>query len=248
MTSREATSLLPRSTADKANAISRSIADWLQVLAYGAIGWPWLLRSLSGGRRSDKMALLDRLQLPHDALPHLGSWKADTALLELIADGIEELRPANVVELGSGASSLVIARALRAFGGGTLHSYDQHREFVAAAQEWLADHDLSAHMHHAPLGPAPGGWPGYWYQLSALPRSIGMLVVDGPPWTVHPHVRGAAEMLFDQIVVGGLILLDDAARPGERVVARRWRQRWPNFSFDLVKNGTKGTLIGRRLY
>src|SRR3546814_14546874 len=47
MTSREATSLLPRSTADEANAISRSIADWLQVLAYGAIGWPWLLRSLS---------------------------------------------------------------------------------------------------------------------------------------------------------------------------------------------------------
>src|SRR3546814_1390230 len=77
----------------------------------------WLLRSLSGGRRSDKMALLDRLQLPHDALPHLGSWKADTALLELIVDGIEELRPANVVELGSGASSLVIARALQAFGG-----------------------------------------------------------------------------------------------------------------------------------
>src|SRR3546814_21119120 len=28
MTSREATSLLPRSTADEANAISRSIADW----------------------------------------------------------------------------------------------------------------------------------------------------------------------------------------------------------------------------
>src|SRR3546814_549125 len=104
--------LLPRSTADEANAISRSIADWLQVLAYGAIGWPWLLRSLSGGRRSDKMALLDRLQLPHDALPHLGSWKADTALLELIVDGIEELRPANVVELGSGASSMVIASAI----------------------------------------------------------------------------------------------------------------------------------------
>src|SRR3546814_102561 len=128
MTSREATSLLPRSTADEANAISRSIADWLQVLAYGAIGWPWLLRSLSGGRRSDKMALLDRLQLPHDALPHLGSWKADTALLELIVDGIEELRPANVVELGSGASSLVIARALQAFGGGMLRSEEHTSE------------------------------------------------------------------------------------------------------------------------
>jgi hypothetical protein len=41
-------------------------------------------------------------------------------------------------------------------------------------------------------------------------------------------------------------MLDDAARPGERLVARRWRKRWPDFDFKLVNAGTKGTLIGRR--
>lgn len=248
MTSREATGLLPRRMTEEANPTPRSAADWLHVLGYGAIGWPWLLRSLSGGRRADKMALLDRLDLAHDALPNLGSWKADTALLKRIVDGIEALRPAHVVELGSGASSLVTARALQLFGGGTLHSYDQHGDFVAATYEWLADHDLSANMHHAPLVPAPGGWPGYWYQLSALPEAIGMLIIDGPPWAIHPYVRGAAEVLFGRIAIGGMILLDDAARPGERIVARRWRRNWPNFRFDLMKNGTKGTLVGRRLY
>lgn len=250
MTSREATGLLPRNMTAEANPIPRAVTDWLHVLAFGAIGWPWLLRSLSGGKLKDKLALLDRLGLPHDALPHLGSWKADTALLKLIADVIEELKPGHVVELGSGASSLVAARSLRLWGSGVLHSYDQHDDFVKATGEWLAEHGLDAHarMHHAPLVAAPGTWPGYWYKLSAVPDSIGLLIIDGPPWSVHPYVRGAAEILFNRIERGGMVLLDDAARPGERVVARRWRRNWPNFHFELVRNGTKGTLVGRRLY
>lgn len=71
-------------------------------------------------------------QLADDALPHLGSWKADTGLLHRIVDAIEELRPRVVVELGSGASSLVCARALELNGGGRLVSYDQHAPFVEA--------------------------------------------------------------------------------------------------------------------
>lgn len=248
MTSREATGLLPRSMMEEANPMPRAATDWLHVLAFGAIGWPWLLRSLSGGRLRDKLGLLDRLGLPHDALPHLGSWKADTALLTLIADHIEQLRPGHVVELGSGASSLIAARALQLWGGGTLHSYDQHADFVEATHAWLSEHGIEARMHHAPLGPAPGGWPGYWYRLSALPDVIDLLIIDGPPWAVHPYVRGAAEMLFGRLAVGGVILLDDAARPGERVVARRWRRNWPNFRFDLIREGTKGTLVGQRIY
>jgi hypothetical protein len=41
-------------------------------------------------------------------------------------------------------------------------------------------------------------------------------------------------------------MLDDAARPGERIVARRWRREWPDFDWKLLKGGTKGTLVGRR--
>ena len=41
-------------------------------------------------------------------------------------------------------------------------------------------------------------------------------------------------------------MLDDAARPGERIVARRWRRQWPDFSFKLCHPGSKGTLVGTR--
>jgi predicted O-methyltransferase YrrM len=244
MTSREATGLLPR--AEFAAAVRRSASDWLALLAVGAVQWPWLLRSLYGGTLADKHGLLDRLGLPRDALPNLGSWKADTGLLKLIADHVLAERPKLVVEFGAGASTLVVARALQMAGGGTLLSYEQHPDFVDATRAWLAEHGLAADLRAVPLAPAPRGWPGLWYDHGAVPDGIELLIIDGPPWTIHPLTRGAAATLFDKIAPGGTIMLDDGARPGERLVARRWRRDWPEFDFRLVKNGTKGTLIGQR--
>jgi predicted O-methyltransferase YrrM len=248
MTSRETTGILPRSGEDRVVGSSgRSLADWAALLAFGAIQWPWLLRSLDGGTKAAKRALLDRLSLPHDALPNLGSWKADTGLLTLVADHILAAKPKVVVEFGTGASTLIIAKALEMAGGGAFTSFEQHPEFVQATREWLAQHDLEADLRAVQLRPSPAGWAGLWYDHGELPGSIDFLLIDGPPWTIHPFTRGAAATVFDRIAPGGVIMLDDAARPGERVVARRWRREWPDFEFRLVKAGTKGTLIGRRL-
>lgn len=242
MTSRETTGLLPRAAAGINQR--RSASDWAWVLGLGAVQWPWLLRSLRGGSKAGKRALLDRLDLPYDALPNLGSWKADVGLLTLLVDHIEAHRPQVVVEFGSGASSLILAKALQRNGSGRLTSYDQHAEFVASTRDWLTGHGLAADMRHAPLGNPASGWPGRWYQPDGLPPLIDLLVVDGPPWSIHPLTRGSADSLFARIAPGGAIILDDAARPGERIVAHRWRKTWPDFDFRLVHAGTKGTLIG----
>ena len=151
MTSREKTGLL--SVADKGPA--RPLSEKLFTFAWGAIQWPWLARSLWGGPLAAKHALLDRLGLEHDALPHLGSWKADTYFLTRIVDAIERLRPQNVVEIGCGATSLVIARALQLNGDGRLTSYDQHREFVDKTAQWLRDNGVSADILLAPIVPSP---------------------------------------------------------------------------------------------
>ncbi len=247
MTSRETTGFLPR-TGDGGldGAWGRSGRDWAALLAIGAVQWPWLLRSLYGGSLRSKHALLDRLGLAHDALPNLGSWKADTGLLTLVANHILARRPARVVEFGTGATTLIVARALQLAGGGELISFDQHAEFVEATRRWLADHGLTADLRAVPLRPSPGGWPGLWYDHGPLPEPIDLLVIDGPPWTIHPFTRGSAATLFGLVAPGGTVMLDDAARPGERIVARRWRREWPDFEWQLVRSGTKGTLVGRR--
>ena len=247
MTSREQTGFLPKSAEDRVvGGTGRSVGDWATLLAFGAIQWPWLLRSLRGGSKAAKRALLDRLGLPRNALPNLGSWKADTGLLELVADHILAARPKTVVEFGTGASTLIVARALEMAGGGSFISFEQHPEFVQATRDWLAEHRLSADLRAVPLRPADTGWPGLWYDHGELPDSIDFLLIDGPPWTIHPFTRGSASTVFDRIAPGGTIMLDDAARPGERVIARRWRREWPDFEFRLVKSGTKGTLVGKR--
>ena len=245
VTTRETTGLLALRV-DESDSDASGWKRTALTFAFGALQWPWLAISLFGGTRKSKLRLLDRLDLPVDALPNLGSWKADCAFLHHLVDAIEDLRPAHVVELGSGASSLVIARALQRNGGGSLTSFDQHAKFVEEMPGWLAQHGLGAEFVHAPLADHRDGAPGPWYSLQHLPDAIDMLVIDGPPWAVHPLIRGRAEVLFDRVVPGGIVLMDDANRPGERIVARRWRRAWPEFSFLRDRRGTKGTLLGRR--
>lgn len=244
MTTKSLTGIMPK-PADTAQAARTTLGERLFQLAFAVIQWPWLLKSLHGGSQADKQALLARLELGADDLPHLGSWKADTYFLHRLVDVIEEHRPMQVVELGSGATSLVIAKAVGRYGG-ALHSYDQHRPFVAEMEQWLARHGLEAVFHHAPLNQRDKCWPGLWYALPVVPDRIDLLVIDGPPWTVHPFVRGMAERLFELVAPGGTVLLDDAARPGERVVARRWKRNWPQFDFTYEGGGAKGLLVGRR--
>ncbi len=247
MTSRETTGILARShAADEWLQRERTVREWATLFAFGPINAPWLLRSLYGGSRLKKQALLERLGLPHDALPNLGSWKADVGLLTLITDHILAERPRRIVEFGTGASTLIIARALQMIGGGDFISIEQHEDFAKQTREWLADYGLKADLRAVPLVPSPGDWPGMWYDHGPLPDQIDLLLIDGPPWTIHPFTRGAASSLFGRMAPGGTVMLDDGARPGERIVARRWRKRWPQFDFRLLKSGTKGTLVGRR--
>jgi predicted O-methyltransferase YrrM len=245
MTTKSLTGLLAK-TGDMETQARRTLGERAFQIAFGAIQWPWLLRSLYGGTQAQKQALLARVGLEADALPHLGSWKADTYLLHRIVDVIETARPGHVVELGSGATSLVIAKALAQHGDGRLHSYDQHAPFVTAMSDWLAEHALEADFRHAPLTTRDVRWPGLWYALTEVPGSIDLLVIDGPPWAIHPFARGMAERLFPLIAPGGTVLLDDAARPGERYVARRWKQNWPDFDWHYEGAGTKGLLVGKR--
>ena len=109
---------------------------------------------------------------------------------------------------------VVAARALQLFGGGKIVSFDQHAEFAQTTQGWIRENNMDAEIRHAPLGAPPAGWPGHWYQLSDVPNEIDLLIVDGPPWAIHPHVRGAASSLFSHIRPGGRVLLDVGQRHG----------------------------------
>lgn len=247
MTSRESTGWLGRSD-DGAPRLRRTWRERALLGAFYILNGPFLAKSLYGGSAKAKHALLERLGLPLDALPHTGSWKADVGLLTFLADHILAHRPRVVVEFSAGASTLIIAKALEHAGveAPVFISFEQHGDFVRKTSEWLREFGLQSDIRVAPLKPSPGDWPGLWYDHGPLPDGIELMLIDGPHWAIHPFTRGAAATTFGTIAPGGTVMLDDAARPGERIVTRRWRRQWPDFSFKLHHPGSKGTLVGTR--
>jgi hypothetical protein len=98
-----------------------------------------------------------------------------------------------VVELGAGASTLYLARALRETGG-ELISIEESPDWTAWISKRVAAESLGAHaqVHHVPLTAIPkppiSDWPNdapdRWYDTSRIealvPAAIELLVVDGP--------------------------------------------------------------------
>jgi predicted O-methyltransferase YrrM len=158
-----------------------------------------------------------------------------------------------IVELGSGISSVVLARLLRSRGGrlDAIEHDERWADWVTGQlrRESLAEH---AHVTHAPLQPSAssaGGLP--WYADSALRHVAGggiidLLIVDGPP-AFEPAAALARlpglPALLDRLAPDAVVILDDIARPGEQEVVRRWERETP-LRFELCRPA--GVAIGRR--
>ncbi|TWI69006.1 methyltransferase family protein [Pseudoduganella lurida] len=167
------------------------------------------------------------------SLPDTRGWAASPDfLLELARHALAE-RPALVVECSSGTSTLVLARCLQINGGGKLYSLEHDPAYARQTREQLRRHGLAdwATVLDAPLIPRTfdgATWP--WYATDALPPDgeIDMIVIDGPPQATRALARyPAAPVLFPRLAPGGVVFLDDAGRPDEREILRRWADEFP---------------------
>ena len=97
---------------------------------------------------------------------------------------------------------------------------------------------------HAPLAPHVRAEPGLsWYDDAALTGDlrtalrggpIDLLLVDGPPAYAAGHGLArypAMPVLRDRLAPDATVVLDDAERPGEQEVPRRW-ERETGLDFD----------------
>ena len=81
-------------------------------------------------------------------------------------------------------------------------------------------------------------------EIESLTSQI--LFLEGEGFAVERATNGDDALALLQRQPYGVVLLDDAARLGERMVARQWKKLHPELDFELWKGGAKGTLIGRR--
>lgn len=135
-----------------------------------------------------------------------------------------------IVECGSGASTVVLARLLRERGAGSVVAVEHDGAWAALVEDLLRSEALDdvARVVHAPLEGDPP-----WYArapLAAMPDEIDLLVVDGPPAFASGEARRRAPALgfFEsRLVEGAVVVLDDLDRPGEREVLAAWERETP---------------------
>jgi len=184
-------------------------------------------------------------------LPVPGGWAASTDLLGEVLRTVATLRPRRVVELGSGLSSLVIAATLRSQSQGRLVSIDAEDGYAAQTRLQLQRQGLSewAEIRVAPLKQQRfGDGERPWYDTDVLAdlQGVDLLFIDGPPTALRADIRHPALPFFwDRLSPGAIVLLDDAARSGERAIAKSWRRQFPQAQIEYLRL-EKGALRVRK--
>jgi predicted O-methyltransferase YrrM len=182
-------------------------------------------------------------------LPPTRRWAASPDILRELVGLILERRPRVVVELGSGASTLIIATALARVGEGHLWSVEHLPDFAADTRDRLARQGLDRWVTvvAAPLVEQPfgdGTWR--WYDLSALAPDgpIEVLFVDGPPADTGPLARyPALPALLPRLAPGAAVLVDDLVRPDEQAMLARWTAEVPGLRVRPLSLEKGGSLL-----
>lgn len=188
---------------------------------------------------------------PKRPLPLVGDWAASSDFLAELVSMLIEQRPEFVVDLGSGITTVVAAYCLEKNGKGRILSLDHDGNFAEKTRQALIAHGLShrARVVHAPLVETSlGGERWLWYDQGALAMdgAVDILIVDGPPGPTRELARyPALPLLYGCLNREAVVVLDDAARPDEQKIAKRWVAEFPDLSSEYLPL-QKGLFVFRR--
>jgi Methyltransferase domain len=157
--------------------------------------------------------------------PAPGGWALGADALLWILRQIDADSPCTVVELGPGASTVILCSCRPHIKSVGVEHDDQ---YVAQLASEIGTHGIENHeLLHAPLvTQGYEGTTGEWYDpgvLGRLPLQIDLLIVDGPPnWDGGQNRSPAWPLLRDRLGPGALILVDDTQRGAERAMVDSW--------------------------
>jgi predicted O-methyltransferase YrrM len=173
-------------------------------------------------------------------LPASRGWAASPDFLLALSHITQNVRPKLAVELGSGTSTLVLAKS----GAKKIISLDHSVEFGNQTKEMLASHGVRGvdiRIHE--LETYPQGYK--WYAKSTFKglTKIDLLVIDGPPSSTNPDARyPALAHLIPLLSPKATIVLDDVFRDEERKLADAIIAALPGHAMRILSH-EKGTAI-----
>ena len=192
-------------------------------------------------RQSEFYAQLLRLLNLSAPIPSTRSWAASPDVLLTLLELSQTSKPARILDLGSGMSTLVLAKSAPQ---ATIISIDNSAEFAGKTKKLLETHGVTnVDLRVAPLTPHRSGVE--WYDLSKFEdiSHIDLLFVDGPPGSKnlkarHPAIAECVAKLNPRAIV----VIDDAGRDGEKDMAHEFAKALPNHSLEFLSH-EKGTAV-----
>jgi predicted O-methyltransferase YrrM len=166
----------------------------------------------------------------HGPMPALRGWSISPDLaLELITL-LETHAPKTMLDLGSGFSTIILARHAITVAGATVATVDGDAGYltrtVQLAKAWGVDSVVTPLC--CPVVKGDGLGPEKtWYDpepIEALGRAFDFVFIDGPPQSFGLKVRGGLlPRLAKSLAAGCIIVMDDCYREGELAVIAAWR-------------------------
>ena len=173
-------------------------------------------------------------------LPPSRGWAASPDFLLTLAHVTKRVKPRLTVELGSGISTLVLAKS----GAKKIISLDHSVEFGTQTREMLLSHGVrGVDIRINELETYPRGYK--WYAKATLKglAKIDLLVIDGPPSSTNPDARyPALEHLVPLLSPRATVILDDVYRDEERKLADAIAKALPNHILSILSH-EKGTAV-----
>jgi len=199
------------------------------------------------------------VQLGGVGLPYPVAFGGDYALTAdaaaVLARQVALRKPKLVVELGSGVSTILVGTMLRAQGFGRLVSLDHDPSWAEETRRQIRAGGLEQQVEvlDAPLTRQDVDGESFaWYAIPAKLEQTGvidLLIVDGPPQAGDPGGLPrypALPKLLPLMSPDAEIFVDDARRPGETEMVRRWLARYPGWIARDLATGPGTCLLFRK--
>ena len=158
------------------------------------------------------------------------TWALPRSVAGALIERLRRLRPASVLELGSGTSTALLRMLVREWGGHVL-SLEHEAPHAALTSSLCTLYGVSdPALGEVALAPIedielPGDMLAVpWYGVSKIEsfrsRCFDFVLVDGPPANIGR--AGAIFGLKDKLSYAAEIWIDDGRRAHEQAVARAW--------------------------
>ena len=185
-------------------------------------------------------------------LPKMRGWAISPDFAELLLREILIHKPKNVVEFGSGVSTLIIGYALEKNEQGKLTSFEHDMHYGEKTIQNIHLHSLesyaeviSAPITEMNINDRTCKW--YGIETSKIPDKIDMLIVDGPPAGTGFEARyPALPFLIDYLANDAIVIMDDGIRQDEKDICAHWVEEYPEFKSEYIET-EKGVFILKKI-